>query len=453
MGYQQIKRLAKRSGLNIPELLTLHRKNDPFFVGSPAQVAQAEWFAELWERFGYRTGVHLRRVHYRLASQESATKHDGEPYENTNPCWNYLCDAGKYARYLGLLDPEAFVDRRNPEPHVFLYPELSEPVGWEYEPPDWELPRIQPDLVSSLGELTPPLLFPTGYEYRDNLQPYHVEVWVEKTTMNDELLPLCQRHAVNLVTGVGFMSITSVINLLWRVRRLGKPSRVLYVSDFDPAGDSMPVSVARQIEFWLRFYELGANVKLEPVVLTATQVQEYALPRKPIKESDLRRGNFEATHGKGAVELDALEALHPGELARIVGDQIAQFRDDELAGKAEDAYEEAQECLEDELESRAGPHLEELDEIKEEAATVVERYQERLERLSVEMEAELTPYRERLEAVRLAVQNELEQMQPNLPALPEPETYPERNGWLFDSGRPYLEQLASYKAHQRGNEG
>ena len=83
MGYQQIKRLAKRSGLNIPELLTLHRKNDPFFVGSPAQVAQAEWFAELWERFDYRTGVHLRRVHYRLASQESATKHDGEPYE-----WN-----------------------------------------------------------------------------------------------------------------------------------------------------------------------------------------------------------------------------------------------------------------------------------------------------------------------------------------------------------------------------
>ena len=64
MGYQQIKRLAKRSGLNIPELLTLHRKNDPFFVGSPAQVAQAEWFAELWERFDYRTGVHLRRVHY-----------------------------------------------------------------------------------------------------------------------------------------------------------------------------------------------------------------------------------------------------------------------------------------------------------------------------------------------------------------------------------------------------
>src|SRR5829696_2572114 len=74
VGYQEMKRLAKESGCNIPALLTLHRKNDPFFVGSPAQVAQGEWFVDLWKRFGYATGVHLRRVHYRLASQESATK-------------------------------------------------------------------------------------------------------------------------------------------------------------------------------------------------------------------------------------------------------------------------------------------------------------------------------------------------------------------------------------------
>jgi predicted nucleic acid-binding Zn-ribbon protein len=48
----------------------------------------------------------------------------------------------------------------------------------------------------------------TGYEYEHNLQPYHVEVWCEKSTMNDELLPLCERWGVNLINGVGFMSIT-----------------------------------------------------------------------------------------------------------------------------------------------------------------------------------------------------------------------------------------------------
>ena len=79
-GYERIKRLAKETGRNIPDLLALARKNDPYFMGSPAQVRQAEWFASLWERFGYTTSVHIRRVHYQLVSQVSPTNLDGPPY-------------------------------------------------------------------------------------------------------------------------------------------------------------------------------------------------------------------------------------------------------------------------------------------------------------------------------------------------------------------------------------
>jgi Active DUF488-N3 subclade len=79
-GYEHIKRLAKAVGCNIPELLVLARQNDPFFVGSKTHRLMAEWFAELWDRFGYTRGVHLRRVHYRIVQNEEApTKHDGEP--------------------------------------------------------------------------------------------------------------------------------------------------------------------------------------------------------------------------------------------------------------------------------------------------------------------------------------------------------------------------------------
>ena len=39
-------------------------------------------------------------------------------------------------------------------------------------------------------------------------------------------------------------------------------------------------------------------------------------------------------------------------------------------------------------------------------------------------------------------------MEPDLPALPEPETTPEEDNWLFDSSKSYFEQLAAYKAHQ-----
>jgi hypothetical protein len=79
-GYEKISRLAKERGRNIPDLLALARKNDPYFVGSSAQMRQAVWFASLWERFGYTTGVHIRRVHYQLVSQESPEDFDGKPY-------------------------------------------------------------------------------------------------------------------------------------------------------------------------------------------------------------------------------------------------------------------------------------------------------------------------------------------------------------------------------------
>mgnify|MGYP001111769005 CR=1 FL=1 len=73
-GYEKIKRLAKEKKCNVTDLLILARQNDPFYTGSATQKAMAEWFAELWQRFGYSTGVHLRRVHYQLVSQEDANQ-------------------------------------------------------------------------------------------------------------------------------------------------------------------------------------------------------------------------------------------------------------------------------------------------------------------------------------------------------------------------------------------
>ena len=56
--------------------------NDPFYKGTAAHRRDAEWFAELWERFGYIRGVHLRRAHYQVLSTGSETS-NGKPCENT----------------------------------------------------------------------------------------------------------------------------------------------------------------------------------------------------------------------------------------------------------------------------------------------------------------------------------------------------------------------------------
>ncbi len=443
-GYEKIKELAKGSGANIPDLLVLARNNDPFFTGTPAHVRDARWFAELWERYGFGRGTHLRRVHYRLISYEGVTGPDGTPYENTDECWNDLCNAGRHARHLGLVDAELFVDRRNPEPRQFMLARTEEP-SWEYEFPDWELPRIQSRLRAYMPT---PEAWVTGYEYEHNLQPYHVEVWCEKSTMNDELLPLCERWGVNLITGVGFMSITSVVELLGRVEALNKPSRILYISDFDPAGGSMPIGVARQIEYGLGRY--SGDVRLEPLILTPEQVQRYSLPRTPVKDKDKRKDNWEAIHGTGAVELDALEALYPGEFARIVEEGVAAFRDADLAASAATTEDEAQHGLELDIEERLGPQAEEVSAILSGVSAITARYGQRLEDLDDELQAELEHYRERMESVRHAIQLRMDAADPYLPDTPEGYAAPDDEGWLFDSRRDYMDQLDAYKRRQRG---
>jgi len=449
-GYEKIKRLAKEKKCNVTDLLVLARQNDPFYTGSATQKAMAEWFAELWRSFGYTAGVHLRRVHYQLVSQEDPKKHNGKPYKNTENDWNYLCNAGKYARCLGLVDPAAFVDRRNPDPHIFNeYMMYTQKQEWGCDFPVWWMPEIKIDLAGDLS-WTLPRFWVSGYDYSDSLQPYHLEVWVEKSTMDDVLIPLCRQYGVNLVTGVGFMSITSVIDLLKRINETGKPGRIFYISDFDPAGARMPTSVARQIEYWLADYAAKADVKLSHIVLTKEQVERYRLPRIPIKDSDKRKANFEDRYGEGAVELDALEALHPGELASIVEENILRFWDSELEEKLAEAKRKAKEELYKHWQAKIGPFQEDLDDLKAQIEDITQKYQLRLEEMRKELEDELEPYGEAINSLRHAIQNVIDDITPNLPELPEPEIEEADTYWLFDSYRDYFEQLAAYQAWQSG---
>src|SRR6266699_6197966 len=140
--------------------------------------------------------------------------------------------------------------------------------------------------------------------------------------MNDVLEPLCKRYGANLQTGLGELSITATLALAHRLEQANRPARIFYVSDFDPAGQSMPVAVSRKLEYFIRRYGLDLDVRVYPVVLTLEQVQYYRLPRTPIKETERRRMGFESRHGEGAVELDALEALYPCELQAVLSRYI-----------------------------------------------------------------------------------------------------------------------------------
>jgi hypothetical protein len=451
-GYEDLKELAIRLGENIPDLLALARANDPFFAGSAAQQAKAEWFAGLWTRCGATTGVHLRRLHYWLVSQHGPTMHDGRPYENTEACWGYICDAGKAARYLRLVDPMAFVDRRNPDPHVYIVqPEDTRDPNCDIADTQFQpgLPHIETDPGWALN-LRVPDPYITGYGYAPADQPFHIELWVEKSTMDDVLIPVCEDLGLNLVTSLGFQSITGVLSMLQRIGQSGKPARIFYISDYDPAGDGMPVAVARQAEYWHEEYGYE-NIKLNPLALTREQAARYRLPRIPVKDSDRRKPAWERREGEGATELDALEALYPGTLAQMVREAVQPYRDEGLPSRLYRAELKATSLARTKWSEETHDERVQLSGMQQQAQEIVAKYQGELTRLNDSMQAELEPVRERLEVVWQAVQDKAETFTVDLPERPEPEVdLPDEEEWLLDTDRDYLEQLDIYKAHKNG---
>ena len=200
----------------VPDLIALGHANDPFYIGGAMPERLGAWFAALYRRLDLGNGVHLRRIHYRCLDLAGFTKVDGMPYRNSKTDWATLELASKYARVLRLVPAHEFEDRRNPEaitpewiqrldvgvsPHVIQAQvhSFSMPTIWLG---DLDLPAIEKP--SAMGYY--------GNDFAD--RPVYCEIWVEKTTVNDILLPVCEELGVALVPAAGMQSVTAAVNML-----------------------------------------------------------------------------------------------------------------------------------------------------------------------------------------------------------------------------------------------
>jgi hypothetical protein len=377
-------------------------------------------------------GQHLRRVHYRIVAHGGVLRPDGQLYENNRTNWDYLNTASRHARYLGHVDPEDIVDRRNPPARINMDLVAQDDPSFSYETDMHRLDRIYPSLTveSTFSPLVGWNAELFGYVYEQGMQPYHLEVWAEKTTANGVLVPLCRELGANYVSGAGYMSITGVVQLLRdRVKRIAKPVRIFYVSDYDKSGENMPRQMSRQTQFWTEVFAADDDIKVEPIVMTEEQSRQY--PSAP---------------DSNKVELDAMLELDPGRLSRIVREALSQYRDFDLADKVSETEEEAQEVLEEAIEEEISEELEELEEIKHEAEMLYRTYRGPLKRLALELGRELRPLDRRLETLQQAVEEKLEALEVDLPDVPEGETEEdEEMEWLYSSDREYEEQLEVYK--------
>lgn len=388
-------------------------------------------------------------MHYWIISQDPPVQlpdglrlGESDIYINTLECWEWLQIAAKAARYLGLVDPFALDDRRAPKESTnFDYYNAPwfdvnvNKAGWDVS----ELPAL-PDMASLYPSI--PWTAP---------QRYRLEVWCEKSTMNDVLKPWAQGVGGAVQTGVGEISISACTWAIDRAQRHDwKPVRILYVSDFDPAGQSMPVAAARKLEYLLasvleeRDVPDGFSIQLQPVCLTADQVRQYQLPRTPIKESERRAGRFETRFGAGAVELDALEALYPGELQRILTqaaidmgwyDTDLAYRYNQWRGNVRRAVER----VTSDIQANFDDDWQALDDD--------------WQAINDDMGQRITDLHAKIQAVQNDIASQLdewiadnwEDITADMPEARErePITAP-----MFDSNRDYFDQLAYYKSFQ-----
>jgi hypothetical protein len=431
-----IKALAKAHGFDMKSVTVT--QHDPFTAGGTGansgtggRIAGAEWFAELYERLEITADAHMRRIHYKLVSQDPPMPMlDGEPYINTEKCEEVLERTSLDARYLGLVPP--FVDRRNPEPTIYLDDaEADDGVITANTYEDNEL--------KSYSISVPAIERPRLRIFAPNIpQRYHLEIWCEKSTMNDILMPLGERYGINVTTALGEFSYTRCRELVERAKASGKPVRILYISDFDPAGQVvMPVSASRKIEYAIRTDDDASDldVQVRRIVLTQEQCEEFELPRTPSKDTDRRAAGFEERYGEGVTELDALEALHPGELEQILEQEIARYYDGDLDDRIDAVTNEIQD---------------ELDDITK---AVLKKHAKELKALDIERKAHaaaIDAFGLKVRAVLGEIKTEMEDEAPDPTDAdwPEPDEGDEDGDPLFASTRNYLTQIYRYKEHQ-----
>lgn len=382
--------------LKLKDLLAMNADCDPFYAGRESRKILAEWFEGIFDKFGV-SGMHLRRLHYKIIDQAKTPNIKpfyGRVYQNTKKEWKILNNASAQARHLGLVSYDDFVDRRNPPPKVTME-HSTEPLY---------------DLRSSVtGVEVTEGTCPNAYlDFNEmQLHPYHVEIWAEKSTMDDILVPLCEKYRVFLMTGAGFESLTHINDLIRRLQSFNKPCRIFYINDYDFAGQNMPRQLGTQLAFRRQKEGLldQLDVRIRPIILLKEQVKQYQLPGAPDKKQ---------------TELDALEALHPGVFEEIVKSHLLKYINLKVIEEIESHLERARKHWEGKM-----------------VFAVLGKFEEELKDLYNKTDG-------LCERIRKVV-NQVEKPKLDLPSLPE---IAEKEDWFFDSKRDYFQQLKKYKSFE-----
>ena len=232
----------------------------------------------------------------------------------------------------------------------------------------------------------------------------------EKNSMGFVLGPACRKYDAVYQPLIGQASVEKTEMAARRAIRAaeaGKKVRIFYIADWDRYGWSMVSAVARKIEY--ATFGQGLDIKVNRLALNDDQIDRFNLPKAP-------------KLGEAVVELDALEAIHPGELGKLAEEALSPYYDADKPKEVKKENRRIRDAVQALLEERLRQPL-------TEALAGIDI-------AGIAGDVDMTT------AIDVGFE------------IPEPGHEVDENGtpWVFDSRRSYWQQWAEYKRYKEERE-
>ncbi len=342
----------KSAGGSMSDWTVMSNLTDPYRLDTPANHRDAKWLADAFTQ-GKLTAIHCRGLHYTIVSMPELRKPNGDPYLNDIDNWTWLQRVAGIARWLGYIDFEAITDERNAGPELWTPPTFEDAglrIAHDADDLDWpiELPQIEIKCQAPHAR-----------------QAYRLVLIGEKSSLRTVLQPICRKFEAELILPTGELSTTLLHGIVQRAAADGRPTRVFYLSDFDPSGVHMPVEVARKIQALCDLKFQGLDIELHRCALLAHQVKELGLPETPMKDTERRADKWRERFNCEQTEIDALATLQAGTLAAIVENDLKPYFDDTLQQRQRLAYESAAQAMRITIKAATAPFEKQIDEAQD----------------------------------------------------------------------------------------
>lgn len=264
--------------------------------------------------------VSVRQVHYGLLNnpplRNSSNGKQRSWYQNDSKSYGDLCDLLTRARLLETVPWDAISDETRPTTGTRFNVDAATFADLQFHH------------------------FLRGYR-RDLLQSQrdHVELVVEKLTVQGIIAPIAAKFCMPMTVGRGYCSIDPRHEISDRYYRSGKDRLILLIAaDFDPDGEEIAESFARSMRDDFGIDDLVAS----KILLRKDQVEAWQLPHNGLeaKETSSKYRKFMQRYGDDAVY--ELEAVNPLRMQKAVQDAIESTIDltafnAELANEKQDA--------------------------------------------------------------------------------------------------------------------